>query len=106
MFGVGVIGFGGFFVVYSYIVFFVIEVVGLFEWVVLIVFVLMGLGMMVGNFVGGYFVDIDLCCMLLFGFVMMVVVFVLFVFLLFWIVSLVVMVFVVGFVFFVLSLMI
>ncbi|WP_296193704.1 MFS transporter [uncultured Microbacterium sp.] len=57
---VGAIGFGGFFAVYSYIAPVVTEVAGSPEWVVPIVLVLMGLGMTVGNLLGGRLGDIDL----------------------------------------------
>jgi DHA1 family inner membrane transport protein len=58
--GVGAIGFGGFFAVYSYVAPLVTEVAGSPEWVVPIVLVLMGLGMTVGNLVGGHLADVDL----------------------------------------------
>lgn len=58
--GVGAIGFGGFFAVYSYIAPLVTEVAGSPEWVVPIVLVVMGLGMTVGNLVGGHLADVDL----------------------------------------------
>ncbi len=58
--GVGAIGFGGFFAVYSYVAPLVTEVAGSPEWAVPIVLVLMGLGMTIGNLVGGRLADIDL----------------------------------------------
>jgi DHA1 family inner membrane transport protein len=58
--GVGAIGFGGFFAVYSYVAPLVTEVAGSPEWVVPIVLVVMGVGMTVGNLVGGHLADIDL----------------------------------------------
>lgn len=58
--GVGAIGFGGFFAVYSYVAPMVTEVAGSPEWVVPIVLVLMGVGMTVGNLVGGHLADVDL----------------------------------------------
>jgi len=58
--GVGAIGFGGFFAVYSYIAPMVTEVAGSPAWVVPIVLVLMGLGMTIGNLVGGHLADVDL----------------------------------------------
>ncbi|MET0829018.1 MAG: MFS transporter [Microbacterium sp.] len=58
--GVGAIGFGGFFAVYSYVAPLVTEVAGSPEWVVPIVLVLMGVGMTVGNLVGGHLADVDL----------------------------------------------
>ena len=58
--GVGAIGFGGFFAVYSYVAPLVTEVAGSPEWVVPIVLVLMGVGMTVGNLVGGHLADVNL----------------------------------------------
>ncbi len=58
--GVGAIGFGGFFAVYSYVAPLVTEVAGSPEWAVPIVLVLIGLGMTVGNLVGGHLADVDL----------------------------------------------
>jgi DHA1 family inner membrane transport protein len=101
--GVGAIGFGGFFAVYSYIAPLVTEVAGSPEWVVPIVLVLMGLGMTAGNLVGGHLADIDLRRTLLFGLAAMAVVFGLLAVLSFWIVSLSIIVFIVGFVSSVLS---
>jgi DHA1 family inner membrane transport protein len=101
--GVGAIGFGGFFAVYSYIAPLVTEVAGSPEWVVPIVLVLMGLGMTAGNLVGGHLADIDLRRTLLFGLAAMAVVFALLAVLSFWIVSLSLIVFIVGFVSSVLS---
>ncbi|GGM46854.1 MFS transporter [Microbacterium saperdae] len=101
--GVGAIGFGGFFAVYSYIAPLVTEVAGSPEWVVPIVLVLMGLGMTAGNLVGGHLADIDLRRTLLFGLAAMAVVFALLAVLSFWIVSLSLIVLIVGFVSSVLS---
>lgn len=58
--GVGAIGFGGFFAVYSYVAPMVTEVAGSPEWVVPVVLVLMGLGMTAGNLVGGHLADVNL----------------------------------------------
>ncbi|MDW4573293.1 MFS transporter [Microbacterium sp. M3] len=58
--GVGAIGFGGFFAVYSYVAPLVTEVAGSAEWVVPIVLVVMGIGMTVGNLVGGHLADVEL----------------------------------------------
>ena len=101
--GVGAIGFGGFFAVYSYIAPLVTEVAGSPEWVVPIVLVLMGLGMTAGNLVGGHLADIDLRRTLLYGLAVMAVVFALLAVLSFWIVSLSLIVLIVGFVSSVLS---
>lgn len=58
--GIGAIGFGGFFAVYSYVAPLVTEVAGSPEWAVPIVLVIVGLGMTVGNLLGGYLADRDL----------------------------------------------
>jgi DHA1 family inner membrane transport protein len=55
--GVGAIGFGSFFAVYSYISPLVTEVAGAPEWTVPIVLVATGLGMTAGNLVGGVVAD-------------------------------------------------
>src|SRR3954454_2519913 len=47
--GVGAIGFGGFFAVYSYVAHMVTEVAGSPAWVVPTIVILMGLGMTIGN---------------------------------------------------------
>ncbi len=65
--GIGAIGFGGFFAVYSYIAPMVTEVAGAPQWAVSIVLVLIGLGMTVGNLVGGHLADLDLRRTLLLG---------------------------------------
>ncbi|WP_144880896.1 MFS transporter [Microbacterium paraoxydans] len=101
--GVGAIGFGGFFAVYSYIAPLVTEVAGSPDLVVPIVLVLMGLGMTGGNLVGGHLADIDLRRTLLLGLAAMAVVFALLAVLSFWIVSLSLVVVLVGFVSSVLS---
>jgi DHA1 family inner membrane transport protein len=71
---VGAIGFGGFFAVYSYVAPMVTEVAGSPTWVVPIVLVVMGLGMTVGNILGGVLADIDLRRTLLGGFVALAIV--------------------------------
>ena len=101
--GVGAIGFGGFFAVYSYIAPVVTEVAGSPEWAVPIILVLMGIGMTVGNLVGGHLADIDLRRTLLVGLAVMAATFVLLAVLSFWIVTLALMVLIVGFVASVLS---
>jgi DHA1 family inner membrane transport protein len=58
--GVGAIGFGGFFAVYSYVASVVTEVAGSPEWVVPLILVVMGLGMTIGNLIGGHLADADL----------------------------------------------
>ncbi|MGC5169338.1 MFS transporter [Microbacterium sp. DT81.1] len=55
----GAIGFGGFFAVYSYVAPVVTEVAGSPEWAVPIILVVMGIGMTIGNLVGGHLADID-----------------------------------------------
>ena len=95
---VGAIGFGGFFAVYSYIAPLVTEAAGSPTWTVPIVLVLMGIGMTVGNLVGGHLADIDLRRTLLVGLASMAVVFACLALLASWIVTLGVLVVVVGFV--------
>ena len=58
--GVGAIGFGGFFAVYSYVAPMVTEIAGSPEWAVPIILIVMGLGMTIGNLVGGHLADADL----------------------------------------------
>jgi len=65
--GIGAIGFGGFFAVYSYVAPLVTDVAGSPEWAVPIVLVIVGLGMTVGNLLGGYLADRDLRRTLLYG---------------------------------------
>ncbi|GGB38063.1 putative permease of the major facilitator superfamily protein [Microbacterium aerolatum] len=65
--GVGAIGFGGFFAVYSYVAPLVTDVAGSPDWAVPIVLVVVGLGMTVGNLLGGYMADRDLRRTLLVG---------------------------------------
>ncbi len=67
--GVGAIGFGGFFAVYSYVAPLVTDVAGSPAWVVPIVLIVMGVGMTVGNLVGGHLADVDLRRTLLAGLV-------------------------------------
>ncbi|TDN88465.1 MFS transporter [Microbacterium sp. BK668] len=66
---VGAIGFGGFFAVYSYVAPMITEVAGSPAWVVPLVLIVMGLGMTVGNLVGGVVADIDLTRTMLGGFI-------------------------------------
>ncbi|GAA5039262.1 MFS transporter [Microbacterium fluvii] len=65
--GIGAIGFGGFFAVYSYVAPMITEVAGSPEWAVPIVLVVMGLGMTFGNLAGGHFADRDVPRTLVFG---------------------------------------
>ena len=65
--GVGAIGFGGFFAVYSYIAPLVTEVAGAPQWAVPVTLVLVGVGMTIGNLAGGHFADRDLRATLHFG---------------------------------------
>ncbi len=58
--GIGAIGFGGFFAVYTYIAPLITEVAGLAASAVPLVLVLVGIGMTVGNFVGGWGADRNL----------------------------------------------
>lgn len=71
--GVGAIGFGGFFAAYSYIAPVVTEVAGAPEWAVPIVLVAVGVGMTVGNLLGGHFADRDLRRTLFAGFAGLIV---------------------------------
>ena len=93
---VGAIGFGGFFALYSYIAPVVTEVAGSPQWVVPIVLVVMGVGMTVGNLLGGHLADIDLRRTLLGGLAVMIVVLVLLALTATWIVALVAFVFITG----------
>ncbi|MGO2932728.1 MFS transporter [Microbacterium sp.] len=58
--GIGAIGFGGFFAVYSYVAPLVTDVAGSPAWAVPIVLIIVGLGMTIGNLLGGHFADRDL----------------------------------------------
>jgi len=58
--GIGAVGFGGFFAMYTYIAPMVTELAGSPEWAVSIVLVILGIGMTTGNLVGGHLADIDL----------------------------------------------
>lgn len=101
--GVGAIGFGGFFAVYSYVAPMVTEVAGSPEWAVPIVLVLMGIGMTAGNLVGGLLADIDLRRTLVGGLVALALVLVLLALTAHWIWALAFFVFATGFVSSVLS---
>ena len=94
---IGSIGFGGFFAVYSYVATLVTEVAGSPQWAVPIVLVVAGLGMTIGNLVGGRLADIDLRRSLVGGLVALVVVQVLLGLTAGWIVTVGVFVFFVGF---------
>ncbi|MFG6502733.1 MFS transporter [Microbacterium sp. P05] len=72
--GTGAIGFGGFFAMYSYIAPMVTDVSGSPEWAVSIVLVVVGLGMTVGNIVGGHLADVNLKKWMLIGLATMAVV--------------------------------
>ncbi len=72
--GVGAIGFGGFFAVYSYVAPMVTEIAGSPEWVVPIILILMGLGMTIGNLIGGRLADVDLKRTLIGGLVCLAIV--------------------------------
>ncbi|PRB08294.1 MFS transporter [Microbacterium sp. MYb64] len=65
--GTGAIGFGGFFAVYSYIAPVVTERAGAPQWMVPVTLVVFGVGMTVGNLLGGYFGDRNLRLTLLVG---------------------------------------
>jgi MFS transporter, DHA1 family, inner membrane transport protein len=57
---IGAIGFGGFFAVFTYVAPIVTNVTGLSEGFVPVVLVIAGVGMTVGNFVGGHLADVSL----------------------------------------------
>ncbi|WP_309067818.1 MFS transporter [Microbacterium sp.] len=71
--GVGAIGFGSFFAIYSYISPLMTEVAGAPEWAVPIALVATGLGMTVGNLVGGVAADRNLPRALVAAFVLLAV---------------------------------
>lgn len=101
--GIGAIGFGGFFAVYSYVAPLVTDVAGSPQWAVPIVLVIVGLGMTVGNLLGGHLADRDLRRTLLFGMSGLAVVLALLALLSFQIILLAVLAFAVGLVSSVLS---
>ncbi|KXC04617.1 MFS transporter [Microbacterium hominis] len=72
--GVGAIGFGGFFAAYSYVASIVTEVAGAPSAVVPVILIVMGLGMTIGNLVGGHLADRDLKRTMLGGLAALVVV--------------------------------
>ncbi|WP_415127868.1 MFS transporter [Microbacterium sp.] len=94
--GVGAIGFGGFFAAYSYIAPVVTEVAGAPEAIVPVILVLMGLGMTVGNLIGGHLADVDLKRTLMVGFVVLIAVQMLLALTAQWIVAVGVFVFAIG----------
>ncbi|MER7798572.1 MFS transporter [Microbacterium sp. NPDC096154] len=71
--GIGAIGFGSFFAIYSYISPIMTDVAGAPEWAVPIALVATGLGMTVGNLVGGVVADRNLARALLAAFVLLAV---------------------------------
>lgn len=96
--GVGAVGFGGFFAMYSYIAPMVTDVAGTPAWAVPIVLVVAGLGMTAGNVVGGHLADRDLKKWLLIGLAAMAVVEALLALTAVWIVTLALFAFAVSFV--------
>ncbi|WP_417508366.1 MFS transporter [Microbacterium sp.] len=94
--GIGAIGFGGFFAVYSYIAPLVTDVADAPQWAVPIVLVVVGLGMTVGNLLGGHMADRDLRRTLLIGMAGLVLVLALLALLSFQIILLAVLAFAVG----------
>ncbi|WP_373683830.1 MFS transporter [Microbacterium sp. 18062] len=94
--GTGAIGFGGFFAVYSYVSPLVTDVARSPVWAVPIVLIVIGLGMTVGNLVGGHLADIDLRRTLLWGLTALAGVLVILALTAAWIVTLGVLVFLVG----------
>lgn len=71
---VGAIGFGGFFAAYSYVASIVTEVAGAPSAVVPVILVVMGIGMTIGNLVGGHLADRNLKRTMLAGLAALVVV--------------------------------
>ncbi len=94
--GIGAIGFGGFFALYSYISPLVTEVAGAPASMVPVVLVVMGLGMTAGNLLGGKLADRDLPRTLILSFVMIIVSLAALAATAQWIVALIVFVFAVG----------
>jgi len=96
--GTGAIGFGGFFAVYSYVAPIVTDVAGSPAWAVPIILVVMGLGMTVGNLVGGHLADVDLRRTLVGGLAVLALVLAGLALTAQWIIALGIFVFLVGFV--------
>ncbi|MDY0830423.1 MFS transporter [Microbacterium sp. BG28] len=94
--GIGSIGFGGFFAVYSYVAPLVTEVADAPQAVVPLVLVGMGLGMTVGNLLGGHLSDVNLRRTLLLGLGVLAVSLAVLALTAAWIWALAIMVFVVG----------
>ncbi|WP_277921429.1 MFS transporter [Microbacterium sp. AISO3] len=95
--GIGAIGFGGFFAVYSYVATLVTEAAGSPQWAVPIVLVVAGVGMTIGNLVGGRLADRDLRGSLLGGLVALALIQALLALTAGWIVTVGLFVFLVGF---------
>lgn len=93
---IGAIGFGGFFAVYSYVAPLVTEVAGAPTWAVPVILVLMGIGMTIGNLLGGHFADVNLKRTMLVGLAGLAVVLVLLGLTAQWVIALGVFVFAVG----------
>ncbi len=93
----GAIGFGGFFAMYSYIAPMVTDLAGGPEWAVPVVLVVGGLGMTVGNVIGGALADRDLKKWMLLGLVALGVTSALLALTAAWLPTLVVLVFAVSF---------
>ncbi|WP_375384794.1 MFS transporter [uncultured Microbacterium sp.] len=96
--GIGAIGFGGFFAVYSYVAPLITEVAGSPAWAVPIILVITGLGMTVGNLVGGHLADVDLRRTLTFGLFVLAVVLAGVALTAQWVYALAVLIFAIGFV--------
>ena len=94
----GAIGFGGFFAVYSYVAPLVTDVTGSPAWVVPLVLVVVGVGMTIGNLVGGHLADWNLRRTLLWGMALMAVVLAVLALTALWIGALFVTLFAMGFV--------
>ncbi|MFG6476165.1 MFS transporter [Microbacterium sp. P06] len=96
--GIGAVGFGGFFAMYSYIAPMVTDLAGSPEWAVSIVLVVVGLGMTVGNIVGGHLADANLKKWLPIGLVAMAIACALLALTAGWVVTLGIFAFAIGFV--------
>lgn len=71
----GAIGFGGFFAVLSYVDPLLTEVTGQPEWVIPLALVLVGIGMTIGNFFGGWFADRGIERTIIVSFILVIAVF-------------------------------
>jgi DHA1 family inner membrane transport protein len=94
--GTGAVGFGGFFAVYSYVAPLVTDVAGSPTWMVPLVLVVVGIGMTVGNILGGHFADRNLRRTLVWGMALLAAVLAVLALTSVWIIALFVMLFAMG----------